>query len=130
MQIRTFRVPFARVVGTEATELEFGPDDYLVVRPIFGLSKAELEGWVTRFGLVTDAAGEDPERAKALSDDLVIDLLGVTCLEWHLTGPDGKAIEKPGTAAALYALPGAIAGNLFEFLTTYRGESPNPTTRS
>lgn len=125
MQLRTFRVPFARVVGEEATELEFGPDDYLVVRPLFGLSKTALSEWAARFNVVTAAEGSD---AADLSDKLVLDLLGACVIEWHLDGPDGP-IAKPGTVKALNALPGALAGSLFTFLSGYRGEAPgNPTT--
>lgn len=124
MQIRTFRVPFSRVVGDEAHELDFGPEDYLVVRPVFGLSRTEVQGWAARVAEVAEA----DDAAKA--DQLILDLLGEAVIEWHLGGSDGKPIEKPGTVAALNALPGAVAGSLFAFLSSYRGEAPNPTTRS
>ena len=129
MQLRTFRVPFAQVVGEAATELDFGPDDYLVVRPIFGVSKTELERWTSRFSEIADVVAVDEKRAAKLSDKLVLDLLGAVVLEWHLAGPEG-IIPQPGTVEALNALPGAIAGSLFGFLAGYRGEAPNPTTSS
>ena len=40
---------------------------------------------------------------------------------------DGQAISKPVTGEELRALPGALAGNLFVFLSTYRGDAVNPT---
>lgn len=127
MRVRTFTVPFAKIVGEDAHELEFGPDDYLVIRPLFGLSKTEIEAWAERIGEV-EKLGTDPE-AIAAADQLILDLLGAAVLTWHLDGPDGP-IEKPGTPEALNALPGALAGSLYRFLTTYRGEATaNPTTR-
>lgn len=130
MQIRTFRVPFTRIVGDEATELDFGPDDYLVVRPLFGLSKTELEGWTARFGEITAIVETDEKKAVKLGDRLLLDLMGTTIVEWHLAGPDG-VIPQPGTSEALNGLPGAIAGGLLGFLSGYRGEaSGNPTTSS
>lgn len=127
MQLRTFRVPFSRVVGEEATELEFGPEDYLVVRPLFGSSKTALAEWGERYKAATEAEGSD---AADLSDQLTLDIIGATVTEWHLDGPDGP-ISKPGTAKALNALPGALAGSLLTFLSGYRGEGPtNPTTSS
>ena len=123
MRAKTFTVPFSKVVGDEATELEFGPDDYLVVRPVFGLSALDLRGWVDRINAI-DGTNQ------AAADQLVIDMLDVTCQEWHLTGPDDKPIPQPKTAAALLNLPGALAGSLFSFLSSYRGDGPNPTTLS
>ena len=123
MRAKTFTVPFARVVGDDATELEFGPDDYLVVRPIFAMSAEVLRGWVKR---ITDIESDAPE---AVADQLILDLLDATCQEWHLTGPDG-AILQPKTRAALLALPGAITGSLFGFLASYRGDGANPTMSS
>jgi hypothetical protein len=129
MQVRSFRVPFGQVCP-EATELDFGPDDYLVVRPLFGLSKTALEGWTTRFGEVTTALATDEKKAAKLGDRLLLDLMGTAIVEWHLAGPDGP-IPQPGTIEAVNALPGAIAGSLLGFLSSYRGEAPgNPTTSS
>lgn len=129
MQIRTFTVPFAKVVGDEATELDFGPDDYLVVRPIFGLSKTDLESWQKRFAELQTAVDKTPTKAQATADQLALDLLNTFVLQWHLDGPDGP-IAKPGTIAALNALPGALAGSLLAFLAGFRGEGANPTTSS
>lgn len=122
MRAKTFTVPFAKVVGEEATELEFGPDDYLVVRPVFSMSAETLRGWVDRMGKI-DLTSNDEN-----ADQLVLDLLDVTVQEWHLTGPDDKPIPQPKTRKALLSLPGAIAGSLFGFLSSYRGDGPNPTT--
>ena len=132
MRVRTFTVPFAKIVGDEAHELDFGPDDYVVVRPLFGLSKAGIEGWAERIGEVEkQGTDEDADKAEAsaAADRLIVDLLADAILEWHLEGPDGQ-IAKPGTPEALNALPGALAGSLYRFLTTYRGEAAtNPTSR-
>ena len=123
MRTKTFRVPFSKVVGDEATELEFGPDDYLVVRPVFSMSAETLRAWIERINNIgSDATVE-------VADELVLDLLDVTIEEWNLDGPEGP-ITQPRTREALLALPGAIAGSLFGFLSSYRGDGPNPTTRS
>ena len=119
MRAKTFTVPFSKIVGDEATELEFGPDDYLVVRPIFSLSAESLRGWVAKLNAVD-------QTSDAAADQLILDMLDVTCQEWHLTGSDGP-IERPRTQAALLALPGAITGSLFGFLSSYRGDGPHPT---
>ena len=127
MRVRSFTVPFAKIVGEDAHELEFGPDDRVVVRPLFGLSKTEIETWGARIAAVEKAGTDEADDALELADRLIVDLLTASLTEWHLDGPDGP-IEKPGTPEALNALPGAIAGSLYRFLTTYRGEAPgNPT---
>lgn len=132
MRVRTFTVPFAKIVGDEAHELDFGPDDFVVVRPLFGLSKAAIEGWAARISEVerlgTDETADKAE-ASAAADRLIIDLLDDAIIRWSLEGPEGP-IDKPGTPDALNALPGAVAGALYRFLTTYRGEATtNPTNR-
>jgi len=124
MRAKTFTVPFAKIVGEDATELEFGPDDYLVVRPIFSMSAEVLRGWVKRMNNIDESVDEE------VSDQLVIDLLDATCQEWHLTGPDDKPITQPKTRKALLNLPGAVAGSLFGFLSGYRGDGANPTILS
>ena len=127
MRVRSFTVPFAKIVGEDAHELDFGPDDHVVVRPLFGLSKTEIEEWAARISEVERLGNEKAEGAEAAADQLIVDLLGRAVLSWHLEGPDGP-IEKPTTPAALNALPGAIAGSLYRFLASYRGEvAGNPT---
>lgn len=132
MRVRTFTVPFAKIVGDEAHELDFGPDDRVVVRPLFGLSKAEIEQWAARIGEVEKQGLDedaDKEAAGEAADRLIVDLLADAIREWHLEGPTGP-IDKPATPEALNALPGALAGSLYRFLTTYRGEAAtNPTNR-
>lgn len=129
MRVRTFTVPFKQIVGDEALELDFGPDDFVVVRPLFGLSKTIIEQWTTRITEVEKLAISDEPGASDAADRLIVDLLAEGILSWHLEGPTGP-IEKPGTPEALNALPGAIVGALYRFLTQYRGEpGPNPTTR-
>lgn len=138
MKLRTFTVPFARVVGDEATELEFGPDDFIIVRPLFGLPRDEITAWSRRIESVEKAAKEavdlppdDPVRkaAEALSDTLILDVIRGAVQTWSLTGPDGTPIEMPKSPSDLEALPGGLAAALYPFLSTYRGEA-NPTTRS
>jgi len=127
MRVRTFTVPFAKIVGEDAHELDFGPEDRLVVRPLFGLSKADIEAWAARIAEVEKAGTDKAIGAEEMADRLIIDLLSAAVIEWHLEGPEGP-IGKPGTPEALNALPGAIAGSLYRFLTSYRGEAPgNPT---
>lgn len=129
MRVRTFVVPFAKIVGDDAHELEFGPDDHVVVRPLFGLSKAEIETWRDRIAEVEKLGTAKAPSAEAAADQLILDLLASSVIEWQLDGPDGP-IPKPTTPAALNALPGAITGSVYRFLTTYRGEAAtNPTTR-
>src|SRR3990167_9085289 len=124
MRVRTFTVPFATIVGDEAHELYFGPDDHVVVRPLFGLSKTEIEEWAARIGEVERlgiAAADDvaaKTEAAGAGGQLIVDLLATAILSWQLEGPNGP-IEKPTTPTALNALPGAIAGALYRFLTTY-----------
>ena len=139
MQIRTFRVPFAEVVGDEATELEFGPDDYLVVRPLFAMPREESAALADRIREVERLAEEASElgradrrrgAAEAAADKLVVDVIGLACVEWHLTGTDGQPIPKPGTPQALDTLPVGLASALYPFLMRFRGNAPNPGTRS
>lgn len=151
MRVRTFTVPFAKV-APDATELEFGPDDFLVVRPIFGLSQAESSAWVDRMDAVeqaglalvqqpdeTDEAFTKRKRSAAYTrafteaedaaTGLTLDLIRQTVVEWHLDGPDGP-IPMPQTGAQLNALPVGVRTRLYPFLVRYRGEDPNPSTRS
>ena len=120
MRIRSFTVPFSRVLPEDAHELEFGPDDYMVVRPIFGLSAESLTELLER---MNKAATEED------GDALYADVVAQTVLEWHLSDENGVAIPKPATRQDAKALPGALAGALYEFLTSYRGDGANPTTR-
>lgn len=124
MLIKTFRVPFAEIVGPEAMELEFGPDDYAVVRPLFSRSVAEVRDLQERMAAVDEDT--PPEEA----DRLVLDMLGMAFMEWHLVGPDGTPIPQPATTDDLDALPAALKGSIFPFLSNYRGRTPNPTTRT
>lgn len=122
MRIRSFRVPFSRVVPEDALELEFGPDDYLVVRPIFGLPADELVALSKR---MADAETEEDAAT------LVEEVLKLAIIEWSLTDADGKSIPKPVTKDdMLKTLPGALPQAIYQFLTTYRGDEANPTTRS
>lgn len=135
MRVKTFTVPFAKVAA-EATELDFGPDDYLVVRPLFGLPREEAAAFGDRIKSVEALAEEaqnlpttDPKRqvADEAADTLILDIIRTACVEWHLEGPEGP-IDMPGTRKALNTLPGGLAAALYPFLTRYRGEDPNPTT--
>ena len=143
MRIRSFKVPFSRVLPEDAHELEFGPDDYMVVRPVFGLSAEALTELVERMqkasakGLEVAAAEAEVKGSGAVllaeteedGDALYADVVAQTVLEWHLTDETGAAIPVPATRADAKSLPGALAGALYDFLTSYRGDGPNPTTR-
>lgn len=137
MKIRTFRVPFAEIAA-EATELEFGPDDYLVVRPLFALPREESAALAERIRAVESQAEDakdlprtDKRRlaAETAADLLVVDVIAQACVEWHLAGPDSD-IPIPGTPQALGNLPSGLASAIYPFLMRYRGAAPNPTTRS
>ena len=135
MRIRSFRVPFSQILDDESHELEFGPDDYLVVRPVFALSAEALQAIQERMAAIGEAAAsDDPDKVKQaerLSDKLYEDVVKATVLEWRLADENGVSIDKPATRAALRKLPGPLAGGLYNFLITYRGDDgPNPTTRS
>ena len=121
MRVRSFRVPFSRIVPEDAHELEFGPDDYVVIRPVFGLPASRLQEYVSRIGELT------VETEPGVVHALVLEMLDEVCNEWSLSDEAGTPIGKPTTSAELQALPGALAGNLFAFLSSYRGDAPNPT---
>ena len=134
MKVRSFTVPFAKI-APDATELEFGAGDYLVIRPLFALPFTEQQALVDRIQEMQRLAGEvaelpraDPVRksAEAKTDSVVLDVIRTACEEWHLEGPDGP-IAMPQTPEALDALPTGLAIALYPFLANYRGEA-NPTT--
>lgn len=135
MRARSFRVPFSKVVGDDATEVEYGPDDCMVVRPLFGLPSGEAQQWANRIAAVRRAAvdaqaSDDQAEVDAAGnevDRLVLDLLGALVTDWRLAGPDGPLL-RPTSPADLDALPFALRNGLFGFFTTYRGDGPNPTT--
>ena len=132
MRVRAFTVPFAKVVGEDATEIEYGPDDYLVVRPLFGLPSGKARQWADRIErLRAEVRSASTEKAKdaagAAADALVIDFLREQVDAWRLEGVDGQ-IPKPSTPEDLNALPFALRAGLFAFIENYRGDGPNPTT--
>lgn len=143
MRAKVFTVPFAKVVGEEATELEFGPEDYLVVRPIFGMSAIDIRTTQARIETFEAKPVEaqkiaDPKKRKAELDklnveagELILSLMDLAVIDWKLAGEAGP-IERPHTVEALDALPGAIRGGLYGFLVNYRGDTDgaNPTIRS
>ena len=141
MKARTFTVPFAKVVGDEATELEFGPDDYMVVRPIFSMSALDIRVTQNRIESFEAKPAEalkiaDPRKRAAEMDrlnteagELILSLMDLAVIDWRLESEAGP-IERPRTVEALDSLPGAIRGGLYSFLCNYRGEEPNPTIRS
>lgn len=131
MRVKTFKVPFSRIAPEDATELEFGADDYCMVRPLFGMPASALQSYQERIAAITsDDVTSDGEvaRRRKLSDDLLMDMLNEAIIEWHLSDDSGP-IPKPSTPEEVLNLPGALAGNLFNFLSNYRGGDPNPTTR-
>lgn len=115
MRARTFRVPFGRV-APDAIELEWGPDDYVIIRPLLTKSPADLAVIFARLA--------DEEDAKVVA----IEILDECIVEWSLMGEDGRAIPKPATWDDIDALPSGLGGALVNFLYRYRGEAPDPTT--
>lgn len=122
MQIRSFRVPFDRVMATSDApqELDFGPGDYLVVRPLFSQPTSIVREIRDRVAAITT------DSADADADALTLTLLGRCVAEWHLDGPDGP-IALPASVEALNELPSSLRGGLFGFLIGYRGDGPDPT---
>ena len=141
MKVRTFTVPFDKVVGEDATELEFGPDDYLVVRPIFSMSALDIRATQNRIEAFEAKPAEaqkiaDPKKRAAEMNrlnteagELILSLMDLAVLDWKLEGEHGP-IDRPRTVEALDNLPGAIRGGLYSFLCNYRGDGANPTIRS
>ena len=123
MRIRTFRVPFSRIVS-DAPELEFGPEDYVVLRPVFGQPADVLTEFLERLnGLRSEGDRSDGDR-------FALDLYERTIVDWHLADEAGEPIPQPRTAPELYRLPAQVSGGLTTFLMGFRGEGPDPTTGS
>lgn len=121
MRARTFRVPFSRV-APDLQYLEWGPEDYIVVRPLFTKSPGELAVIQAR----AVAAAEEGEGSSA-QQSLALEVLRELVLEWHLATDDGP-VPMPTTWADVDALPSGLGAALFEFMWTYRGDGPDPTT--
>jgi hypothetical protein len=122
VRARTFRVPFSKV-APDAVELEWGPEDYLVVRPLRSMAAGEYNALLAGFRDPAKETASDAENA-----DFLLGILRTTVLEWHLTGEDGEAIAMPATWADVDALPVGLGAELFTFLFTYTGDTPDPTT--
>lgn len=120
MRIRTFRVPFSRV-APEAHELEWGPEDYVVIRPLLSKSPGDLAIMHGRL----DAAAKGKEKSR---EEVLLDILGECIVEWSLTDASGASIPMPRTWAEVDALPSGLASALFDFIFSYRGDGPDPTT--
>lgn len=119
MRARTFRVPFSRV-APDAVELEWGPDDYVVVRPLATKSPGELAAIHARLGETADKPEEERQA-------FLLDVLREVVIEWHLSTDDGL-VPMPVTWADIDALPSGLGAALFDFMWTYRGDGPDPTT--
>jgi hypothetical protein len=126
VKYQTHAIPFHRAIP-DALELEFGPNDFLRVRPLRSFPKHITRDFFDRLKDVDETSEEGQEFAQ----QLVIDLLDLVVLEWSLEGPEGQ-IPMPRTPEALLALPDALSSGLFKFLIYYRGlnDAENPTTRS
>ena len=120
MQLRTFTVPFSSVVDKDARELDFAETDFMVVRPIFGQPVSAVRSLQDRLGKLTaESPAED-------GDQLVVDLLAASVAKWSLD-VNGEPVPMPRTVVELTALPAALRGALFTFLTSYRGPvDPTP----
>lgn len=121
MQLKTFTVPFSEIVPADALELAFDESDFVVIRPIYGQPVADIRGLQERLTKLTAESTDDE------ADQLILDLLKTAIVGWNLAGPTGP-IPMPTSSAELNALPSALRGALFPFLTSYRGKGPNPTT--
>lgn len=121
MRARTFRVPFSRV-APDAVELEWGPDDYVVVRPLLTKSPGELAAIHARLDTVPKGKDGEGERQAFL-----LDVLREVVVEWHLDS-DAGPVPLPSTWADIDALPSGLGAALFDFVWTYRGDGPDPTT--
>jgi hypothetical protein len=120
MRTRTFRVPFSRV-APEAHELEWGPEDFIVIRPLLAKSPGELAAMHGKL----DEASKGTEGTR---EAILLEILRDAVVQWSLTGEDGEAIPMPKTWAEVDTLPSGLASALFEFLFTFRGDGPDPTT--
>ena len=136
MRLRTFKKTFADVFGANLPGIEFGPDDYFVVRPLSARPGIEAEEWGQRLTdlsiRLTALEKEDPKGAEKAASDAIatvtIDLLRACVIDWHLVSDEG-AVPMPTSADDLRRLPtGLNASAWFEFLTSYRGDGPNPST--
>ena len=125
MRARTFRVPFSEV-APEATELEWGESDYIVVRPLLTRSASDafaIQARLTEVETLTGKKGEDARRA------FIVSIIDELIVEWSLTDGEGRSVPKPTTAEAFLALPSGLAAALFGFLMGYRGDgTAHPTT--
>lgn len=127
MRPRIFTVPFTRL--GDFPELEFTEDETLTIRPLFSFDAVTTDGFIKR--LSDDALTDEkiPEAKRdAQSQQIVLDLMALCVVEWKLRDADGKSIAIPTSPADLLALPAGLAGAFFRFLSSYRGEEPNPTT--
>lgn len=122
MRARTFRVPFARV-APQAIELEWGPDDYLVIRPLLTRSPADVNAIYARMNAASAGEGSEDDRQA-----LLLEVLHDVVVEWSLRDADGGTIPMPSTWAEVDALPSGLGVGLFDFIFTYRGDGPDPTT--
>lgn len=121
MRPKTYTVPFAEIVGPEATELEFDDAaDYLVLQSAFARPAAEVADLMARLSAMTPETPDDDAIV------LIAELFGHTIVEWHLTGADGQPIPQPTTAADVRALPLSVKTQLIPFLFSFRGR-PDPT---
>lgn len=121
MRARTFRVPFSRV-APEAFELEWGPEDYVVVRPLLTKSPGELAAIHARLAEAAKGKAGEAER-----QTLLLSVLADVIVEWHLDS-DAGPVPMPTTWAEVDALPSGLGAAIFDFMWTYRGDGPDPTT--
>lgn len=119
MEIRTYTIPFAEIVGPDATEVVFGPDDYLQLRSLWAYPANEVSDIIRRQqALTVESPDEDAEA-------ILKELLTRCVVGWNLNGPDGP-IPKPTNTAEVDRLPTALALRLVPYLATFRGR-PDPT---
>ena len=119
MEIRTYTVPFSEIVGPEATEVTFGPDDYVQLRSLWAYPASEVSDILRRQQTLTEDSPDSDAEA------ILEELLRRCVVGWSLNGPDGP-IPKPTNTAEVDRLPTALALRLVPFLATFRGK-PDPT---
>ena len=141
MQPRTATVPFADILGESANEIDFGPDDFAVVRPLYSHPGVKIRDLLDRINALgrapaipPDSSPEERQRledAHAVAqeeegDRILLDMLDLCIVTWSLY-EDGVAVPMPRTPDALNRLPSALRGALYVFLMSFRGKGPNPT---
>lgn len=128
MQARTFTLPFSKL--GDFPELEFGDDETFTIRPLLSFDTKTVNDYLRRVSDLQERA-ETSDDPSALDDEaagFICDLVAQCITGWTLRDDKGGVVPIPKTPAQLNKLPAALRGSFLNFLTTYRGDAPNPTT--